>query len=231
MIKIDFISIFPGLIQPYMEGSIMKRAREARAADFGYTDIRQFTVDKHRRVDDTPYGGGAGMIMQVEPIHRAVNAVIDEKKDRRRIILLSAKGKRFTQRDAERLCAYEHLIFICGRYEGVDERVAMHIANEELSIGDFILTGGELGALVIADSIVRLLPGVLGNEQSAICESHSKDGYREHPHYTKPDVYNGWTVPNVLISGNHAKIEQWRTEQAKTIYHDHEEEQGDKPAQ
>ncbi|MFA5986059.1 MAG: tRNA (guanosine(37)-N1)-methyltransferase TrmD [Parcubacteria group bacterium] len=217
MIKIDFLTIFPELVRPYMEGSIMKRACDAGVASFGYTDIRDFAEDKHHRVDDTPYGGGAGMVMQVAPIHRAVVQVVensDIQRDRR-IILLSAKGKRFTQSDAQRLKNYKHVIFICGRYEGVDERVAEHIADEELSIGDYVLTGGELGAMVIADSIVRLLPGVLGNAESIIHESHATEGYCEHPQYTKPEDFNGWHVPDVLLSGNHQLIEKWRSEHSK----------------
>ncbi len=217
MIKIDFLTIFPELIRPYMEGSIMKRAQDAGAVDFAFTNIRDFTEDKHRRVDDTPYGGGAGMVMQVAPIYRAMQHVINDRtmQKNRHVILLSAKGKRFTQSDAQRLKKYDHLVFICGRYEGVDERVAMHIADEEMSIGDYVLTGGELGAMVIADSIVRLLPHVLGNAESAIYESHTIEGYREHPQYTKPEKFNEWHVPEVLLSGNHQSIDIWRDEHSK----------------
>lgn len=220
MMKIDFLTIFPELSRPYMEGSIMKRAVEAGCVCFSYTDIRDYSDDKHHRVDDTPYGGGAGMVMQVGPIHRAINSIKQNGSPSTRVILLSAKGKRYTQRDAERLKEYEHIILICGRYEGVDERVAQYIADEEISIGDYVLTGGELGAMVVADSIIRLLPGVLGNAQSAVYESHSSDGYREHPHYTKPEVYNGWSVPDVLLSGNHGKIEEWRQQQNNCTDHD-----------
>ncbi len=219
--KIDFVTIFPELIRPYTKDSIMKRAVDCGAVIFGFRNIREYTEDKYHRVDDTPYGGGAGMVMQVAPIHHAVESITIENSEKKmRIILLSAKGNRFTQRDAERLKDYEHLIFICGRYEGVDERVATYIADEEISIGDYVLTGGELGAMVIADSVVRLLPDVLGNELSAVNESHNRDGYREHPQYTKPEEYNGWKVPEILLSGHHENINVWRSEQSKIINND-----------
>lgn len=212
MKKIDILTIFPELVEPYLNGSIMKRAQEAGVVDFGVHDIRDFTDNKHGRIDDTPYGGGAGMVMQVGPIYQAVESrkLKSESQEKTRIILLSAKGKRYTQRDAERLKGYDNFILICGRYEGVDERVAQYIADEEISIGDFVLTGGELGAMIIADSVVRLLPGVLGNVESAVYESHSTDGYREHPQYTKPEEFNGWNVPEVLLSGHHGDIQKWR---------------------
>ncbi|MEN8252465.1 MAG: tRNA (guanosine(37)-N1)-methyltransferase TrmD [Patescibacteria group bacterium] len=217
MKNIDIITIFPEIVEPYLEGSIMKRAVEAGAVGFGVHDLREFSTNKHRNVDDTPYGGGAGMVMQVEPIYNAVKSLKSKVKSQKstRVVLMSAKGKRYTQRDAERLKEYDNLIFICGRYEGVDERVVEHIADEEISIGDFVLTGGELGAMVVVDSVVRLLPGALGNEESAVFESHSKDGYKEHPHYTKPEEFNGWHVPEVLLSGDHQKIEHWREENSK----------------
>ena len=210
---IHFLTIFPKILESYISESIMKRAQKLGIIKFEFLDIRKFSTNKHKNVDDTPYGGGAGMVMQIEPIHRAVHDVLEKSNvecNNRRIVLLSAKGKRYTQRDAERLAKYEELIFICGRYEGVDERVAKNVADEEISIGDFILTGGELSAMVIADSVVRLIPNVLGNKLSSVYESHNVDGYLEHPHYTKPSVYNGWPVPKVLLSGDHAHIEEWR---------------------
>ncbi len=219
MKKIDILTIFPEIVKPYLKGSIMGRAQDAGAIEFGVHNIRDFADNKHERVDDTPYGGGAGMVMQVEPIFNAVENIKLKIKNgelkigkemNTRIILLSAKGKRYTQRDAERLKEYDNLILICGRYEGVDERVAQHIAHEEISIGDFVLTGGELGAMVMVDSIVRLLPGVLGNKNSILYESHNVDGYKEYPQYTKPEEFNGWQVPKVLLSGNHAEIVKWR---------------------
>jgi len=217
MKKIDILTIFPELVEPYLGGSMMARAVDVGVVDFGVHNIRDFSTDKHKRVDDTPYGGGAGMVMQVGPIYKTVESLKlkVESQEKTRIILMSAKGKRYTQRDAERLKNFDNLILICGRYEGVDERVTEHIADEEISIGDFVLTGGELGALVVADSVVRLLPGVLGNEESAIYESHSTDGYKEHPHYTKPEEFNGWKVPKVLLSGNHAQISKWRDDNSE----------------
>ena len=217
---INFLTIFPKILDSYVSESIMKRAQKSRIVDFRFYDIRDFSTNKHNKIDDTPCGGGAGMVMQVEPIHKAILKVLESSsvsKKERRIILLSAKGKRYTQKDAQRLANFKELIFICGRYEGVDERVCQNIADEEISIGDFVLTGGELSAMVIADSVVRLIPGVLGNELSSIFESHSTDGYLEHPHYTKPENYNGWSVPKVLLSGNHAEIEKWREENSKKI--------------
>lgn len=218
MKQIDFLTIFPELIKPYIGGAMMKRAQDAGAVDFGVHDIRNFSDDKHARVDDTPYGGGAGMVMQVEPIYKAVEHVKNIRKAKsQRIILLSAKGRQYTQRDAERLKEYDNLVLICGRYEGVDERVAEHIADEELAIGEYVLTGGELGAMVIADSVVRLLPDVLGNVDSAVHESYSEDGYKEHPQYTKPEEFMGWRVPDVLLSGHHGNIEKWREEHSNKI--------------
>lgn len=208
----DIITIFPDVVEAYAQASILGRAQKSGALHIAAHDLRAFTDDKHHTVDDTPYGGGAGMVLKVAPIHRAVEAL--KKSDSARVVLLSAKGKRYTQRDAERLARYDQLVLICGRYEGVDERVAEYIADEEISIGDYVLTGGELGALVIVDSVARLVPGVLGNEESAVHESHSTDGYTEHPHYTKPAVYNDWAVPEVLLSGDHAKIAAWRKEQS-----------------
>lgn len=220
--KIDLITIFPDIFNSYINESILRRARSKGLIDVDVHDLRGFTDDKHNTVDDTPYGGGAGMVLKVEPIDRCVSAIKSENAqasqdaDKKvRTILLSAKGKKYTQRDAERLKDYDQLIFICGRYEGVDERVAQNIADEEISIGDYVLTGGELGALVVMDSVARLLPEVLGNDDSSIYESHSIEGYREHPHYTKPEEYNGWRAPEVLLSGNHAAIEKWREENAQ----------------
>ncbi len=216
--KIDFATIFPEFITPYLNGAMMQRAQDAGAVNFGVHDIRDFSTDKHKRVDDTPYGGGAGMVMQVEPIYKTVEHIISEdNKKKRRTILLSAKGNQYTQRDAERLKEYEQIVLICGRYEGVDDRVAEHIADEEMAIGEYVLTGGELGAMVIADSVVRLLPKVLGNVESAIHESYSVDGYKEYPQYTKPEEFNGWRVPEVLLSGHHKNIARWREQQSKNI--------------
>ena len=182
-------------------------------------DLRSFTHDRHHKVDDTPYGGGAGMVMKAEPFFEAVESInreqsAENKKQGTRVIIFSAKGKVFTQSDARRLAGYDQLILLCGRYEGVDERVAEHLADEEISIGGFVLTGGELPAMVVVDAVARLLPGVLGNESSAIDESHSTEGVLEYPQYTKPEVFRDWKVPEVLLSGHHAEIEKWRNIQS-----------------
>lgn len=207
MKKFNIITIFPDIFGSYFGESIVSRAQKAEKIEIKIHNLRDYTTDKHKIVDDTPYGGGAGMVMKVEPIFKAVKEI---KKENSRVILFSAKGKKYTQADAKRLSQYDSLILICGRYEGVDERVAEHIADEEISVGDYVLTGGEIPAMIMVDSITRLLPGVLGNDESAINESHSSENYLEHPQYTKPEEYMGWKVPEVLLSGNHAKIEEWR---------------------
>jgi tRNA (guanine37-N1)-methyltransferase len=221
--KFDIITIFPNIFDSYFGESIIKRAQEKKAIKIEVHNLRDYTTDKHKTVDDTPYGGGAGMVLKVEPIYKCVNAIKKQKKTR--IILFSAKGKKYTQKDAKRLSKYDQLIFICGRYEGVDERVAKYIADEEISIGDFVLTGGEIPAMIVLDSITRLLPNVLGNDQSILYESHSKDGYLEHSQYTKPEEFfakgesalggNNWKVPKILLSGNHKEIENWRKKNSK----------------
>lgn len=228
--RFDILTIFPEMFRSYINESILKRAQEKGIVSIIIHDIRDFTTDKHHKTDDTPYGGGAGMVMKVEPIWNAVQELGISPKEssgkqkepeensecfESRIILLSAKGKTFLQEDAKRLAKYERIVFICGRYEGVDERVAKYVADEELSIGDYVLTGGELPALVLMDSVIRLLSGVLGNETSIETESHQEGGYLEHPHYTKPETFHGWSVPDVLLSGNHADIDRWRSEQSK----------------
>jgi tRNA (guanine37-N1)-methyltransferase len=219
--KFDIITIFPSIFDSYFNESILKRAKEAGLIDINVHNLRDWTTDKRRTVDDTPYGGGAGMVMKVEPIYEAVKSVKSIKpkveSSNTRVVLFSAKGKKYTQKDAERLSKYDNLIMICGRYEGVDERVAEHIADEELSIGEYVLTGGEIPAMVVADSVTRLIPGALGNVDSSVFESHSQSGYLEHPQYTKPEDFNGWKVPEVLLSGNHGEIERWREENAKKL--------------
>lgn len=239
--KFDIITIFPEIFSAkdgplpagrlgasggnscgYFSQSIIKRATEKGLIKINIHNLRDFTSDKHKTVDDTPYGGGAGMVMKVEPIYKCVEKIKSNppaggKKLKTRIILFSAKGKRYTQKEAVRLSKYKNLILICGRYEGVDERVARHIANEEISIGDYILTGGEIPAMVVVDSIARLVPGVLGNEESAKFESHSETGYLEYPQYTKPEKFRDWKVPEVLLNGNHKKIEEWRHMHSKSL--------------
>lgn len=222
MKKFNIITIFPHIFESYFGESIIKRASEREFIDINVVNLRDFTDDKHKTVDDTPFGGGAGMVMKVEPIYKAVKSLKSKanlkskiSNIKTRVILFSAKGKKYTQSDAVRLSEYDNLILICGRYEGVDERVAENIADEEISIGDYVLTGGEIPAMVVVDSISRLISGVLGNEESSKDESHNKDGYLEYPQYTRPEIFNDWKVPEVLLSGNHKKIKKWRMENAK----------------
>jgi len=208
------ITIFPKIFDSYFSESIVKRAREKKLIDIKIHNLRDYTVDKHKTVDDTPYGGGAGMVLKVEPVDKCLKS-IKLKNKKSRVILFSAKGKRYVQADAKRLSKYDNLIFICGRYEGVDERVAKYLADEEISIGDFVLTGGEIPAMAVIDSIVRLIPGALGNDMSSKNESFSKKSYLEHPQYTKPANYNKWKVPETLLSGNHKLIDDWRNKQSQ----------------
>lgn len=214
--RFDIISLFPESFASYFDVSILKRAQEKKLLEIYTHQLRDFAHDKHKTVDDTPYGGGAGMVLKVEPIAEAlehVKALTPEKNTR--TILFSAKGKVFTQEDAKRLAAYERLILLCGRYEGVDERVAEHLVDEELSIGEYVLTGGEIPAMIVVDAVSRLIPGVLGNTESAETESHSIPGTLEYPQYTKPEVWQEKRVPEVLLSGHHAEIEKWRKEMSE----------------
>jgi tRNA (guanine37-N1)-methyltransferase len=252
----DVITIFPGIFGSYFSESIIKRALNNKVVNIKIHNLREFTSDRHKTVDDTPYGGGAGMIMKIEPIFKAVSALkksqipnppparawqwragksqINPKSkiqnSKIRVVLFSAKGKKYTQVDARRLSKYDNLILICGRYEGIDERVAKHIADEETSIGDYILTGGEIPAMILVDSITRLLPGALGNPESLSEESFSKiencklparrrkalaggkivNCRLEYAQYTRPENFRGWKVPKVLLGGNHKKIKEWR---------------------
>lgn len=191
--------------------SMMRIAREKGAADIRLRNLREWAEGKHRVTDEPPYGGGAGMVLKVEPVFRALEEL---RRPDSRVILMSAQGARFDQSAARRLSAEKHLILISGHYEGVDQRVADHLVDEEISIGDYVLTNGTLAALVVTDAVVRLLPGVLGDEQSAADESFSH-GLLEYPHYTRPAEFRGWKVPDVLLSGHHAQIEAWRREQAR----------------
>jgi tRNA (guanine37-N1)-methyltransferase len=216
--KFNIITIFPKIFDSYFSESIIKRAQEGGYVSIQIDNLRDFATDKHNTVDDTPYGGGAGMVMKIEPIFNALQDIKEKNKfeaNKTRTILFSAKGKRYTQRDAERLSKYDHLILLCGRYEGIDERVVENLCDEEISIGDIVLTGGEIPAMAVVDSIARLIPGVLGNSQSIEIESHSEDGYLEYPQYTKPEKFLDWSVPEILLSGNHKKINQWREDNAK----------------
>jgi tRNA (guanine37-N1)-methyltransferase len=219
--RFDIITLFPEVVSPYVGASILGRAQKKKLIQIRAHQLRDWATDKHHKVDDTPYGGGAGMVMKVEPFERAVKKLQagrprkSGKKGRKtRVIVTSASGKTFTQLDAKRLGKYERLIFLCGRYEGIDHRVVEHVADEALSIGPYVLTGGELPAMVMIDAIVRLVPGVIEKE-SLKHESHNQEGQLEHPQYTKPDVYKKWSVPDVLLSGDHKKISEWREEQSK----------------
>lgn len=214
--KFDILSIFPESFESYFQASILKRAQAAGRILIETHDVRAFSTDRHQKVDDTPYGGGAGMVMMVEPFDRALQSIhAVPKTPGTRIILLSAKGQPFNQTKARELAQCNRLVLLAGRYEGVDERVAEQLVDEELSIGPFVLTGGELGAMVVVDTVARLLPGVLGNEESALGESFSDGEAVEFPQYTKPETYRGWNVPSILLSGNHAAIEEWRREQSE----------------
>lgn len=210
--RIDVITIFPEVIRSLTEFSIIKRARENQVITVNPVDLRDFTTDKHRSVDDYPYGGGAGMVLKPEPLFRAVEHLSTQGPPDE-IIVMSPGGKTFSQGMARSLAAYRHLVLICGHYEGIDQRVLDNLATIELSIGDYILTGGELPAMVIVDAVTRLLPGALGNQDSAEQESF-ETGLLEHPQYTRPANYMGLEVPDVLLSGNHQEIERWRRDMA-----------------
>jgi tRNA (guanine37-N1)-methyltransferase len=210
---IDILTIFPNMFTGPLTESIIKRAQANGAVKINIHDLRQWTTDVHHTTDDRPYGGGPGMVMLVEPIAKAVDEL---KQPNSKIILTAASGTTYTQTKARELSTSDHLIIIAGHYEGVDQRVEDHLVDESISIGDYVLTGGELPAMVIVDSIVRLLPGVLGDAESIVDESHSQAGYKEYPHYTRPENYNGWKVPDVLLSGNHAAIAKWRQENQKS---------------
>jgi len=216
--QFDVFTILPEIFPPYLESSILKRASERGLIHVRVHNIRDYTHDKHHITDDTPYGGGGGMVMKPEPVFEAVESVIGLASLQTQpiavpVILLTPQGRVFTQRVAEELSRYERIALICGRYEGVDERIREHLVTDEISVGDYVLTGGELPALTMIDAISRLLPGVLGDPTGAEDDSHSM-GLLEYPHYTKPPEFRGMKVPEILQSGNHAKIEQWRREQA-----------------
>ncbi len=212
---IHFLTLFPSIYEGPLSESILKRAVQKGIVSFNLINIRDFSTDKHKTADNPPYGGGPGMVMMIEPIDKAL-ASIGAKKGtpNQKIILLSAKGTPYTQPVARELSTIDTLIFISGHYEGVDERVALHLIDEEIRIGDYVLTGGELASMVIADSVVRLLPGALGDDKSSVEESHSSAGFIEYPHFTRPATYNGWQVPRILLNGNHAEIAKWRATEA-----------------
>lgn len=218
--RVDVLTIFPEMFQSPLEHSILKRARDAGLLDVRTVNIRDYTTDRHRQVDDCPYGGGPGMVMKPEPLFRAVEALAVEPPPPDRVILFTPLGRRFDQRIAEELAREQRLVFLCGRYEGIDERVHRHLVTDELSIGDYVLTGGELAALVVIDAVARMLPGVLGKDESSASETFAEH-LLEYPHYTRPPEFRGWSVPEVLLSGDHGAIERWRREQSlrRTLQH------------
>lgn len=214
--RIDILTLFPDMCRSVYEESIIGRAKNKGILEIFSHNIRDFSTDKHRRVDDTPYGGGMGMLMQAQPIYDCYKYVCEQTGKKPYVIYLSPQGKVFSQDKAKELAHYENLILLCGHYEGIDERVLSEIVDEEISIGDYVLTGGELPALVVTDAVGRMIDGVLPNEEAFSCES-IYNGLLEHPQYTKPYEWNGKTVPDVLISGHHANIEKWKREQSLRV--------------
>ncbi len=211
--RIDIITIFPALFDSFLSESLIKKARDKKIISFRVHNLRDFTSDKHKTVDDRPYGGGAGMLLKIEPLARALASIRKTKKSR--VILLSPAGMQFAQKKSVFYSKkYDHLVFICGRYEGVDARISSYV-DEELSIGPYVLNGGEVAAMVVIESVFRLLPGVLGNKESLKEESHVQEGFTEYPQYTRPENFRGKKVPKVLISGDHKRITQWRLKKAK----------------
>ncbi|REE94389.1 tRNA (guanine37-N(1)-) methyltransferase [Paenibacillus taihuensis] len=211
--RIDVLTLFPEMFQGVFGASILGKARDKGIVSLNAVNFRDYANNKHNTVDDYPYGGGGGMVLKPEPLFAAVEDLMPEGGERPHVILLCPQGEPYTQKKAEELSNHEHLVFVCGHYEGYDERIRQHLVTDEISLGDYVLTGGELPAMVIIDSVVRLLPGVLGNETSAVTDSFST-GLLEHPHYTRPAVFRDWEVPEVLLSGHHANVEVWRRQQS-----------------
>jgi tRNA (guanine37-N1)-methyltransferase len=221
-LRIDILTLFPGMFEGPFRESIIKRAIEKSLIDIHLHNIREWALDRHAVTDDTPYGGGGGMVMKAPPLFAAVEALLDLKPITASeagdqlpcpVILMTPQGRLFTHRVAEELAARERLVLICGRYEGVDERVREHLVTDEISLGDFVLSGGELAAMVIVDAVTRLLPGALGDPMGAAEDSHAT-GLLEYPHYTRPADFRGWSIPEVLVSGHHGHIERWRRRQS-----------------
>ncbi len=221
--RFDIVTIFPEYFSGALSHGIVRRARENGLLTVELQDLREFTSDRHRTVDDRPFGGGAGMVLKPEPIFAAVEK-LRGGESRARVVLLSPQGRLFTQSVAARLAALEHVILLCGRYEGVDERVATSLADEELSVGDYVLSGGEPAAVIVVDTVTRLLPGALGNEESSVQESFSTEsapgGILDYPHYTRPAVFRGMAAPEILLSGHHEEVRRWRRKRAleKTLH-------------
>jgi len=211
--KIDILTLFPKMFEGPFDESIVRRAQDNSLLEIKIHDLRKWAKDKRKTVDDRPYGGGVGMIMRVDVIDPALRDLkLKVKSEKLKVILLDATGEKFNQQKAVQLSKVEHLIFVCGHYEGVDHRVHEHLADEVISIGDYVLTGGEIPAMVVADAIIRLIPGVLEKEEATKIESFSQPGKVEFPQYTRPENYKGWKVPEILLSGNHQKINSWRQE-------------------
>jgi tRNA (guanine37-N1)-methyltransferase len=213
MIRFDVFTLLPDVMQAYLQASVIGKALQNGLIDVRVHNIRDFATDRHRTTDDEPYGGGGGMVMKPEPLFAAVETELGEAQRSVPIILLTPQGRRFDQQLAHDLSRLPRLALICGRYEGVDERVRLHLATDEISIGDYVLTGGELPALVVIDAVARLLPGVLGDSAASEKDSHA-EGLLEYPHYTRPASFRGWKVPEILLSGDHARIASWRREQS-----------------
>lgn len=231
--KFNILTIFPNIIKDYCAESVLGRGQKAEVIQVNPVNLRDFTTDARKTIDDTPYGGGAGMVMKPEPIFKAlksIDAIPFQKVDgltkvkkvfngslarKKKTVLLSPRGKQFDQRVAEEWSKIDEITFVCGRYEGIDQRVVDNMVDEEVSVGPYVLAGGELGALIIIEAVSRLIPGVLGNIESTKQESHSADFDAEYPQYTKPSDFKGWKVPDILLSGDHARIEKWRKEQSK----------------
>jgi tRNA (guanine37-N1)-methyltransferase len=210
--RFHIVTIFPEFFNGPFDHGVLRRAALASLLEIHVHDLRHWTYDRHRTVDDRPFGGGEGMLLKPEPIFESVDSIFPQRSEKHKVVLLSAQGRRFDQDLARQFAQLEDLLLICGRYEGVDERVASHLADEEISVGDFVLSGGELAAALIVDSVSRLLPGVLGNENSARNESFSveQEGLLDCPQYTRPADFRGWKVPDVLLGGNHEEIRRWR---------------------
>jgi tRNA (guanine37-N1)-methyltransferase len=217
--RFDIFSLFPQVIQPYIDSSILQRARENQLIEVNLHNIRDWTTDKHHVTDDMPYGGGGGMVMKAPPIFEAVESVLGAPPICP-LILMTPQGRPFSTAIAKELSALPHIAILCGRYEGIDERVRDHLVTDQISVGDYVLTGGELPAMIIIDAVSRFLPGVLGDPTGAEDDSFS-NGLLEYPHYTRPEIFRGWGVPPELLSGNHAEIARWRREQSirRTLKH------------
>ena len=210
--RFDIFSLFPEVFTPYLDASILQRARQRGLVEVELHNIRDWAIDRHHITDDMPYGGGGGMVMKPDPIFHAVEAVLGSSPNCP-VILMTPQGRTFTQKVAEELAGYEHMALLCGRYEGIDERVRQYLVSDEISTGDYVLSGGELPALIVIDAVTRLIPGALGDPDGAWDDSHAS-GLLEYPHYTRPAEFRGWRVPDILLSGDHGRIARWRREQA-----------------